>query len=436
MKNYWLLILFSFIIQTNSWSQCTPVDCPGNPNLLPFGGLCQDAIPPGLVNQPYDEQTSFRITDVCFNPADFDSTQTSIIVKIRYIKNFDFTGLSSGLTAQTDQVQYNTGSTPTVGCAWITGTPVEAGVFAATIDVVAGLRSWLFGGCNGFLPVDPEQGFQFSLDLIILPDPSFSGLSASYCDNDADVSLTQTGTTGGTFSGPGVTGSTFSPSAAGPGTHEIIYTVSAQQGLAVAPATNADTVTVIVYPTYAITVNATTCDVGQVGSDAQNIPASNGCDSIVTTITALDNVPPTAICQDLTIQLDAGASASITAAGVDNGSNDACGVSLAIDTSAFNCADLGSNNVILTVTDGAGNTSSCSGQVSVEDPLNACNPCPDVQAIPIAAGWNIISSYIQPDAPDMLTVLQDIGSDIIILKNGAGPKLASAAAASRGSSRK
>ncbi|MFD2725853.1 HYR domain-containing protein, partial [Hyunsoonleella rubra] len=51
------------------------------------------------------------------------------------------------------------------------------------------------------------------------------------------------------------------------------------------------------------------------------------------TITISDNEAPTAICQDITIQLDASGNASITTADIDNGSNDACGIqSLALDT--------------------------------------------------------------------------------------------------------
>jgi hypothetical protein len=52
---------------------------------------------------------------------------------------------------------------------------------------------------------------------------SFNGLSSSYSTTDAPVTLSAT-PFGGVFLGPGVTGNTFNPAAAGIGTHSIIYT--------------------------------------------------------------------------------------------------------------------------------------------------------------------------------------------------------------------
>lgn len=94
------------------------------------------------------------------------------------------------------------------------------------------------------------------------------------------------------------------------------------------------------------------------------------------TITVTDNEAPLAVCQNITIQLDASGNASITAADVDGGSTDNCGVaSISISPSTFDCSDVGDNNVILTVTDVNGNTSTCTAIVTVEDvtaPVVAC----------------------------------------------------------------
>ncbi|MBL8121091.1 MAG: HYR domain-containing protein, partial [Anaerolineae bacterium] len=70
------------------------------------------------------------------------------------------------------------------------------------------------------------------------------------------------------------------------------------------------------------------------------------------TVTVNDVTPPAAICQNITVQLSAGGTATITAAQVDDGSNDACGIAtLSVSPSSFGCANVGPNSVTLTVTD-------------------------------------------------------------------------------------
>ncbi|MCP4123056.1 MAG: T9SS type A sorting domain-containing protein [Bacteroidetes bacterium] len=90
-----------------------------------------------------------------------------------------------------------------------------------------------------------------------------------------------------------------------------------------------------------------------------------------------DNDNPTATCQDLTVQLDEGGDASLVAADINDGSSDACGeVTLSADITDFDCGDLPSVSVTLTVTDGNSNESTCASTVTVEDPLEACaDPC-------------------------------------------------------------
>ncbi len=57
---------------------------------------------------------------------------------------------------------------------------------------------------------------------------------------------------------------------------------------------------------------------------------------------------------------------TITAADIDGGSYDNCGIaSIVADITTFDCTDLGTNNVILTVTDNAGNTDACTAVVTV-----------------------------------------------------------------------
>ncbi|MDE5420216.1 HYR domain-containing protein, partial [Labilibaculum sp. DW002] len=97
------------------------------------------------------------------------------------------------------------------------------------------------------------------------------------------------------------------------------------------------------------------------------------------TVTVQDNVDPVALCQDVTIQLDATGNASISTTDIDNGSSDACGIaSLSLDITSFDCADLGANTVVLTVTDNNGNTSTCSATVTVQDIIDPVAICQDL----------------------------------------------------------
>lgn len=94
------------------------------------------------------------------------------------------------------------------------------------------------------------------------------------------------------------------------------------------------------------------------------------------TVTVSDNAPPTMICQDITLNLDDSGYGSISAADIDNGSSDACGIdNLDIDITDFDCSMIGDNTVTLVATDFYGNTNSCTANVYI-DPLE-CPTCDD-----------------------------------------------------------
>ncbi|MCG8475309.1 MAG: T9SS type B sorting domain-containing protein, partial [Cytophagales bacterium] len=113
----------------------------------------------------------------------------------------------------------------------------------------------------------------------------------------------------------------------------------------------------------------------------------NGNTSLPATTTKIkDTTAPTAISQNLTVQLDDAGNSTITASQVDNGSSDLYGIaSMSLDTESFDCSDIGANTVNLTVTDNHGNTASAAATITVEDRLAASLTCPDsiqVQALP------------------------------------------------------
>ncbi|MFN8318494.1 MAG: PKD-like domain-containing protein [Saprospiraceae bacterium] len=100
------------------------------------------------------------------------------------------------------------------------------------------------------------------------------------------------------------------------------------------------------------------------------------CTSIVT---VQDLVPPVALCKDITIQLNAGGTASITGSQLNNGSSDACGIaSYSANPNTFNCSNVGPNTVVMTVTDVNGNTSTCTSIVTVQDLVPPVAICQNV----------------------------------------------------------
>ncbi|MDG1766259.1 MAG: HYR domain-containing protein, partial [Flavobacteriales bacterium] len=65
------------------------------------------------------------------------------------------------------------------------------------------------------------------------------------------------------------------------------------------------------------------------------------------TVSVNDNELPNAVCQDLTVELDASGSASISSAMIDNGASDNCGIdNISISQNSFDCSDLSSGTTI------------------------------------------------------------------------------------------
>jgi hypothetical protein len=241
-KLYILLILLP--LSARLMAQCTPVNCIST--LPAYGGICDSVLDVGRVGVPYSDVVSFHVTNACVDAGILDPGSAGIGIRITSIHSFTFNDFPGGIGGVTNQPTY----TPTAnGCAAITGIPTEAGVFIATVSFLVNVNAWLFSAsCGGIFPPVPQNDNPLSgdVEITILPDPTFAGLDTVYCENMPDVTLTPTGTQGGTFSGPGVTGNVFSPATAGPGVHVVKYVVTAQEGTAFAPATDSSEVTVTV----------------------------------------------------------------------------------------------------------------------------------------------------------------------------------------------
>jgi len=109
------------------------------------------------------------------------------------------------------------------------------------------------------------------------------------------------------------------------------------------------------------------------------VDSSGNMDSCQSTVTVLDTILPTVICQNINAYLDINGTATINPVDIDNGSTDACGIStLALSNSSFDCSNLGTNIIYLVATDNSGNIDSCQASVIILDTINPTLICQDI----------------------------------------------------------
>ncbi|MBL4664217.1 MAG: hypothetical protein JKY22_11855, partial [Flavobacteriaceae bacterium] len=155
--------------------------------------------------------------------------------------------------------------------------------------------------------------------------------------------------------------------------------------------------------TLSVSTSAFTCaDIGTNNVTLTVTDSGGQTATCVAVVTVEDNVAPVAVCQNITVQLDATGNVSIVAADVDGGSSDACGVaSLAIDTTSFTCAEVGTNNVTLTVTDANGNTSTCVAVVTVEDNVAPVAVCQNITVqLDVTGNVSIVAADVDGGSSD------------------------------------
>lgn len=98
-----------------------------------------------------------------------------------------------------------------------------------------------------------------------------------------------------------------------------------------------------------------------------------------TTITVVDNTPPTLACAPLTVTLNAQGTASIIPNQLVADLFDACGIaSLTASQTSFNCSHVGQNTITITATDNKGNSSVCQSIVTVVDSTPPVIQCSNI----------------------------------------------------------
>ena len=94
-------------------------------------------------------------------------------------------------------------------------------------------------------------------------------------------------------------------------------------------------------------------------------------------ISVADNSAPTVLTKNIDLLLDDDGNASLTAAQINNGSSDNCGIAnVAIDKNNFDCSNVGQNTVLLSVVDVNGNAANASAIVNVIDNIAPTFNCP------------------------------------------------------------
>jgi hypothetical protein len=126
-------------------------------------------------------------------------------------------------------------------------------------------------------------------------------------------------------------------------------------------------------PTVNLSIPPTSFDCSDIGSSTIVTLTATDSDGNFGTCTASvsveDVTPPTVITQNISVNLSASGTVTITPDEVDGGTLDACDPApgLALDVTTFTCADLGDNTVTLTATDQYGNAGSATATVTVND---------------------------------------------------------------------
>lgn len=127
-------------------------------------------------------------------------------------------------------------------------------------------------------------------------------------------------------------------------------------------------------------------------------------------ITVEDRQTPKAVCRNIVVKLDVNGMATVASADVDGGSSDNCAIqSIQIsrggpfgETVAFDCGDIGNQNITLRITDASGNFSECIATAQVQNFFEGYQLALDIPEFCLEPFQNMIdfSQYVKIIAPD------------------------------------
>jgi hypothetical protein len=128
-------------------------------------------------------------------------------------------------------------------------------------------------------------------------------------------------------------------------------------------------------------------DCGYTGVITRTWTATDPCgntSSGVQRITIVDTTPPAFTCMDITVNLNASGTVTVSAvdvivgglAGITEDCSDPEDLTFQMSQSTFTCTDLGENEIMLVVTDACGNSAACLATVTVRDITAPVITCP------------------------------------------------------------
>jgi hypothetical protein len=151
---------------------CIPVDCSAQ---FPGGGICDSALPTGMVNQPYDERISF------YMPTNVTDPGTGFNVELRRIQITGVTGLPIGIDWESDKSGSNDTYRPNngdnFGCVRYCGSSIQAGTFNITVYLLADVYVPAIGQQVN------NQSQTYQTRVTFLPDTSGAGGPATFTIN-------------------------------------------------------------------------------------------------------------------------------------------------------------------------------------------------------------------------------------------------------------
>lgn len=171
---------------------------------------------------------------------------------------------------------------------------------------------------------------------------------------------------------------------------------------------------------YSLTALSTDCfEVGGPYPVEVFLTDASGNETIETVqVSVADTIAPSVLCRNLTVMLDSSGMAVITPEMLDSTSSDNCGImDMTLSQDTFRLADIGTNSVVLTVTDQHGNSSFCEAMVIVEGSTSsedlfqqgfAIRLFPNPADDQVQIGWE---SPMQ--GPVSITVLNQLGQTVI-----------------------